>query len=165
MTNHQILADRFVWNLKKEKYSTINCTTFRWNNMTLFLNYQILADWFVLNLKMWKNSSPIYPIDILLLVMKSEEIARHLGLHPIVNRTCVEWLYLYPLISMRAMSHMSGQHWLCFCDDAWYNEGLTRPIFHSSGIWCQFIEWMGLSSWFQTLITFFINDKFRLIKM
>ena len=30
----------------------------------------------------------MFPVDILLLVMRSEEIVWHLGLHPILNTTC-----------------------------------------------------------------------------
>ena len=43
---------------------------------------------FVLKLQMWKTEGALFPIDILLLVMRSEEIVWHLGLHPIVNTTC-----------------------------------------------------------------------------
>ena len=40
--------------------------------MSKFFDYQILADRFVLNLKKWKkNQGTIFPIDILLLVMRS----------------------------------------------------------------------------------------------
>ena len=39
---------------------------------------------------MWKDSRCHFPIDILLLVMKSEKIVWYLGPHPIVNTTCVE---------------------------------------------------------------------------
>ena len=47
------------------------------------LNYQISADRFVLNLKIWKNSRCHFPIGILLLVVREEEIAWHLGPFPI----------------------------------------------------------------------------------
>ena len=50
-------------------------------------DYQILANRFVLKLKLCKNSSAIFPIDILLMVMRSEEIVWHFGQHPHLNTT------------------------------------------------------------------------------
>ena len=47
-----------------------------------------MADRFVLNLKMWKIQGAILPIGILLLVMREEEVAWHLGPYPILNTTC-----------------------------------------------------------------------------
>ena len=57
--------------------------------MTKLFNYQILADRFVLNLKMWKTQGPIFPVDIVLLVMKSWDFCQALGPHPIMNMTLV----------------------------------------------------------------------------
>ena len=48
----------------------------------------MLADRFVLNLKMRKNQGAIFPIGALLLVMREEEIAWHLGPYPHLNGTC-----------------------------------------------------------------------------
>ena len=39
--------------------------------MAKFFDYQTLASGFVLKLKLCKNSSAIFPVDILLMVMKS----------------------------------------------------------------------------------------------
>ena len=57
--------------------------------MVTFFDYQILANRFVLKLKLCKNSSAIFPIDILLVVMGSEEIVCLLGQYPHLNTTCV----------------------------------------------------------------------------
>ena len=55
--------------------------------MAKYFDYQILADGFVLKLKLCKNSSAIFPIYILLIVMRSEKNVWHLGHHPHLNTT------------------------------------------------------------------------------
>ena len=55
--------------------------------MATFFNYQILADRFVLNLKCEETQGAIFPFGVLLLVMREEEIARHLGPYPNLNST------------------------------------------------------------------------------
>ena len=49
--------------------------------MATFFDYQILALIFT-SIKVEHNASEILPIDILLMVMRSEEIAWHFGQHP-----------------------------------------------------------------------------------
>ena len=59
-------------------YPIINYNGFGCNNMVKLFNYQILASRsrFVLKLKWCKNLSAIFPIDVLLMVMKSYDFAR-----------------------------------------------------------------------------------------
>ena len=56
--------------------------------MAKYLDFQILANRFVLKLKLRKNSSAIFLFDIVLMVMKSQDFARHLGQYPHLNTTC-----------------------------------------------------------------------------
>ena len=53
--------------------------------MAKFFDYEILANRFVLKLELYKNSSAIFPIDMLLMVMRFKEIVWHLGQHPHLN--------------------------------------------------------------------------------
>ena len=69
------------------KCSTISYTAFGCNNMSKFFYYQILADIFVLNMNKQENSRCHFSFDISLLVMRSQDFARHLGLHLHLNTT------------------------------------------------------------------------------
>ena len=64
------------------KYPTINYTSFSYNNIAKFLNTK---------LKWCKNSSTNFPIDILLMVMKFEEIIWHLGHYLNMTHELQKW--------------------------------------------------------------------------
>ena len=55
--------------------------------MDTFFDHQISANIYVLKLKQYKNSSAIFVIDILIMVIRSKEIVWHLNQHPHLNMT------------------------------------------------------------------------------
>ena len=60
------------WNIESlAKYPTINYTGFGCNDMIKLFDYQLLVNTFVSKFELCKNSSAIFPFDILLMVMRS----------------------------------------------------------------------------------------------
>ena len=81
-------ANRFSIPHERTSGSKWNIDGFNCNITAIFFDNQILANRFVLKVKLCKNSSAIFPIDFLLIVMRSEEIVWHLSQRPLLNTTC-----------------------------------------------------------------------------
>ena len=86
------MSNSFIRNIELfAKYPTINYYS--------ILVLDVSAYRFVQKLKSCKNSYVIFPIDILLMVMRFEKIVWHLGHHPNLNTTRA-FVYLRLIISL-----------------------------------------------------------------
>ena len=71
------------------KYPKINYTGISGNNIAKFIYYQILVNKLLFKLKHNENIIVIYPIDILLMLMKSAIFVWNLGPYRNLNTTYV----------------------------------------------------------------------------